>query len=224
MPIVLEQNTFARIMRAVGAVERNAALRMEVPQFIESPIYLKNLETTIIPAYGIVQVNGCVEEVAGGKTYLQVKRPFDFDSTQSILVVNGPREIEAEGFGVAQKGPVFRIKTNGTTLATDDRIGATLSSYLASLGAVFRVLGDDDIDTNIVQAVVDSTPCMGESISSIVSGSIGNVYMRKPTSGGWSTDTSKQYTAYNDTPTDIAGSKRLILFPVDGRFVAVEVC
>lgn len=53
--------------------------------------------------------------------------------------------------------------------------------------------------------------------------SSGNVFYMEPTTTGWQVTTT-EYLAFNPTSTAIAASKLCLLFPVNGRWLAVEMC
>jgi hypothetical protein len=222
---VLTPEQLARVWKATLDSEISRSGKVDEREIQEAePILYRNDSGHTVPPYGIVQVSGCID-VENSYNYLTAKRAFDYAANQSIVLVNGPREVEDGDYGTAQPGPVFRVVHDGAiTYAVGDRVGWKANSFQVALGPLFRVVGEDDIVDNCLRVVFDQSPCMGESIATIAAGSSGLVRMRKPASGGWTTDTAKSYVAFNDTPSDITGNKRLKLFPIDGRFAAVEVC
>ena len=59
--------------------------------------------------------------------------------------------------------------------------------------------------------------------TSVPAGGSGQATYRAPTSTGW-TDTTIAYTVFNESETEIAINKKVILFPINGRWAAFEVC
>lgn len=51
----------------------------------------------------------------------------------------------------------------------------------------------------------------------------GNVFYMEPTNTGWQVTTT-EYLAFNPSSTAIAADKLCLLMPVNGRWVAVEIC
>lgn len=62
-------------------------------------------------------------------------------------------------------------------------------------------------------------------VGGIATNSSATVTVRVPTTTGW-TDTSTEYTAYNQHPTAaVAGGTIVVLAPIDGRWVVIaEMC
>jgi hypothetical protein len=114
--------------------------------------------------------------------------------------------------------------SGSSEIGIGDRLGWINDSFDAGLGALFRVLGEDDIAENCLRVMLDFSSMQGQSILEIPAGGSGFVYRRKATVSGWATDTSKSYLAYNDTETAVTEDSRIIMFPIDGRWVIVEVC
>ena len=213
-----------RVWKAVQAFERGIATsKGDERRFVPAPIYVKNRSTTLeIPAYGCMQVVG-TEEI-GGQNYLIVDRPFDYsDSSFGPFLLNSPAAIEPEGLGVAQNGPVFRaIKDTGTfTIGT--RLNPTADSFKLSKGPLFVYLGDDDIDTDIIKVERCETPLLAVATSGIAANSSGTVTAKQPASGNW-TAGSVTYTAWNPTGDAIGSNKTVLIWPVDAKWVAIEVC
>jgi hypothetical protein len=185
-------------------------------------IYFKNNSGATIPAYGCIQASGTHENVLN---YLTVERAFDYSAVQSVVLFNGPFEVPDGEFGTAQCGPVF-IATHDAAIAYNvgDRMGWKSSSFNLALGAPLVYLGADDVVTNGCRVAWDHSCMSGQSISAIAAGASGTVYRRKASSGSFTTDTTRSYTAYNDSGTEVAADSRILMFPVDGRWVIVEVC
>lgn len=189
---------------------------------LKRTIVFKNDSGQAIPPYSLMQARTTVSE--NGFVYAVVERAFDYDATQSVVLVNNDFEVAVGQYGTAQDGPVYRIKTDGAiTYETGDRIGWKSNSFQAALGCLFSVIGDDPISINVVKAIRDDSSAQAQSISAINAGSSGSVYMRKLVAGAWTTDTTKQYIAYNDSTAQIQANVRISLHPVDGRFVVTSL-
>ena len=182
------------------------------------PINVYNDSGFVVPPYGLMQ-STITLDVAGSKNYIKVKRPIDSTLMRSPLLVNGPREIEVDGYGTAQNGPVYRLLHDGGTYVPGDRLGFKTGGFTASYGALYSVLGADDIDTNIVRVMFDVSPLRGQTISTLVVGTPGLVYLRDAAGNL----TSRQYPAEAEV-SNITGSKEIMLFPTYGKLLAMEIC
>lgn len=79
--------------------------------------------------------------------------------------------------------------------------------------------------SSVSQSLVPDSPILlAQSKSTgIGANNSANVFYMEPTATGWSA-TTIEYLAYNPTSTAIGNSKLLLLFPVNGRWIAVELC
>jgi hypothetical protein len=140
------------------------------------------------------------------------------------FLVNGDREVVADDYGTAQWGPIYRIKTDGTTLAVGTRIGPNASSFEVGKGCLFTCLGDDDIEEDVIRVMACETPLIAVAGSGgIPANGSGTVTAKVPTSTGWAAG-SVTYTAYNPFTAVVTADADLILFPIDARWVVVEGC
>jgi len=221
---VLRSSTARRLIDLLQQYERDPVEKgNDLGREARVPIVFRNVSGHTIPAYGLMQAKTTYEDALG---YIDVVRAYDYTyETLSIPLVNGPFEVADDGFGTAQTGPVFRVKHDGAiAYSTGDRIGWKTDNFEAQLGALFRIVGDEFVGTNIVKAVFDQSAQMGQSAAAISAGSSGNVYVRHASSGGFTTNTGKTYTAWNDTSVQIPNNVRIMLWPSEGRFIAIEVC
>lgn len=221
---VLRSSTAKRLIDLLQQYERNPQDRgSDTGNVFRVPTVFRNVSGHTIPAYGLIQPKTTYEDALG---YVDVVRAFDYTyETLSIPLVNGPFEVPNNEFGTAQSGPVFRIKHDGLVVySTGDRIGWKADSFEAQLGCLFRIIGDEFVGTNIVKAVFDQSAQMGQSAAAIAAGSSGNAYIRHASSGGFTTNSGKTYTAFNDTSVQIPNNVRIMLWPSEGRFIAIEVC
>jgi hypothetical protein len=214
-----------RIWAATLAHERGGSVRPDELLFNEpEAILVRNTSGHTIPPFGLMLPKDCFDQPAS-YNYIDVVRPFDYDANLAVVLVNGFNEIPDGEFGTAQSGPVFRVVHDGAiSYAVGDRLGCVDNSFLAGLGPLFRVLGEDDIAENCIRVMWDHSQMQGQSILEIPAGGSGLVRRRKATVSGWATDTSRSYLAYNDTETAVTEDSRIIMFPIDGRWVIVEVC
>jgi len=192
--------------------------------YVPPPIYFRNDSGYTIPPYGCIQKTGTYDEI-GGQNYITVERPIQL--TSAIIgpfLLNGPREVEDGEFGIAQSGPIFRAITDGTTLTVGTRIGPLASSFEVGKGCLFSYIGADDVETDCCRLIACETPILAKAGGSGISAnSSGTVTARVPTSGGWS-DGTVTYTAWAPTDSPVSANAQLMLFPVDARWVAVEIC
>lgn len=222
-----------RIWKATRAFERmNPA--SNTPQFLleEDPIYFRNDSGEIIPAYSIIQAIDTVDD--GGKNYLIVDKPIDTSTALTDrFYFNGPREVEIDGFGIAQRGPVYRVKKGSLTLVAGMRLGPKPNEWTINKGEMFSYLGEDDVDTDIIR--VDRNESLRLAIATAgvparVGATLGSatVAAKHLTVSGSSrviADSSQTYTAYNLAGTAVAaGAYILTLRLGDAAVVIWEEC
>lgn len=212
-----------RVWRNALAFEKLAAVGAKTDRPITpTPISFVNKSGATIPPYGCIQITGTEE--TGGRNYLQVKRPFDYAGVMGPFLINGDREVIADDFGTAQWGPIYRVKTDGTTLAVGTRIGPNASSFEVGKGCLFTNCGADDIEEDVIRVIACETPLLAVAgAGGIAANSSGTVTAKVPTSTGWAAG-SVTYTAWAPTSTPIAANATVMIFPIDARWVAVEVC
>ena len=212
-----------RVWRNALAFEKLAAVGAKTDRPITpTPISFVNKSGATIPPYGCIQITGTEE--TGGRNYLQVKRPFDYAGVMGPFLINGDREVIADDFGTAQWGPIYRVKTDGTTLAVGTRIGPNASSFEVGKGCLFTNCGADDIEEDVIRVIACETPLLAVAgAGGIAANSSGTVTAKVPASTGWAAG-SVTYTAWAPTSTPIAANATVMIFPIDARWVAVEVC
>jgi len=213
-----------RVWEATKAFEKGVKGRaLDEKPITPTPISFVNKGTSTIPAYGCIQIVG-TEEI-GGRNYLQVTRPFDYtDSVMGPFLLNGPNEVEQDDLGTAQWGPIYRAISDGGAYTVGTRFGPIASAYTVGKGAVFTYLGEDDVETDCVRLIACETPLLAiAGGGGIAANSSGTVTAKQPASGNW-TSGSVTYTAWAPTSTPIAANATVMIFPVDAKWVAVEVC
>lgn len=90
----------------------------------------------------------------------------------------------------------------------------------ASLTRMLMMAGADGVATPAQRQL---SILFAKTSTSIPAGGSGQATYRAPTATGW-TDTTAAYTVYNEGETEIAVGKKVVLFPIDGRWAAFEVC
>jgi hypothetical protein len=194
---------------------------MAIP-YTPTPIYYVNKSTATIPAYGCVQMNGASD--INGTTYIEVTRPFDYsNSVVGPFLLNGPGECLPDEIGTAQWGPILRAKKDSATYSTGTRMGPVDASFDLSKGCLFTYIGDDEQEDDLIKVIACETPLLAVAGSGIGANTSGTVTAKQPASGNW-TAGSVTYTAWNPTGVAIASAANVLLFPVDAKWLAVELC
>jgi hypothetical protein len=212
-----------RIWESVQAFERmgSTAPSMAIP-YTPTPIYFVNKSTETIPPYGCVQMVGASE--IDSTTYIEVTRPFDYsDSVVGPFLLNGPGECLPDEIGMAQWGPIFRAKKDSATYTTGTRMGPVESSFDLSKGCLFTFIGDDEQEDDLIKVIACETPLLAVAGSGIGANASGTVTARAPASGNWTAGTIT-YTAWNPTGVAIDSAANVLLFPIDAKWLAVELC
>jgi hypothetical protein len=212
-----------RIWESVQAFERmgSTSATMAIP-YTPTPIYFVNRSTATIPAYGCVQMNGASE--IDGTTYIEATRPFDYsNSVMGPFLLNGPGECLPDEIGTAQWGPIFRAKKDSATYSTGTRMGPVESSFDLSKGCLFTFIGNDEQSDDLIKVIACETPLLAVASSGIGANTSGTVTAKQPASGNWTAGTIT-YTAWNPTGVAIASAASVLLFPVDAKWLAVELC
>ena len=212
-----------RIWESVQAFERmgSTSAAMAIP-YTPTPIYFVNKSTATIPAYGCVQMVGASE--IDGTTYIEVKRPFEYaNSVMGPFLLNGPGECLPDEIGTAQWGPIFRAKKDSATYSTGTRMGPVHASFDLSKGCLFTFIGDDEQEDDLIKVIACETPLLAVAGSGIGANTSGTVTAKAPASGNWTAGTIT-YTAWNPTGVAIASAANVLLFPVDAKWLAVELC
>jgi hypothetical protein len=212
-----------RIWDSVQAFERmgSTSATMAIP-YTPTPMYFVNKSTATIPPYGCVQMVGSSD--IDGTTYIEVKRPFEYaSSVMGPFLLNGPGECLPDEIGMAQWGPIFRAKKDSATYTTGTRMGPVESSFDLSKGCLFTFIGDDEQEDDLVKVIACETPLLAVAGSGIGANTSGTVTAKAPASGNWTAGTVT-YTAWNPTGVAIASAANVLLFPIDAKWLAVELC
>ncbi len=127
-------------------------------QFIPPPasIYVRNDSGVVVPPFACMQTTGTVED--GGQNYITIDQPSDTTATAGAYLFNGLQEIEVGGYGIAHDGPLCRMLTDGTALNSGDKCQPTVGQWYIELGGdLITVVGDDDIEADVVRGVIGSS-------------------------------------------------------------------
>lgn len=120
-----------------------------------TPIYVRNDSGEEIPAFACMQTTGTVED--SGQNYITVGQPVDTTGTAGAYVFNGISPIEIGGYGIAHDGPLCRMFKTGTLSSGDKAQPVVGQWYIAAGGDLITVVGDDDIETDVVRGVIGSS-------------------------------------------------------------------
>jgi hypothetical protein len=212
-----------RIWDNSQAFERigSASKVMAIP-YTPTPIYFVNKSTVTIPPYGCIQMNGASD--IDRTMYIEVIRPFDYsNSVVGPFLFNGPGECAVNEIGTAQWGPIFRAKKDSATYTTGTRMGPKASAFELEKGCLFTFIGNDEQDDNLIKVIACETPLLAVATSGIGANTSGTVTAKQPASGNWTAGTIT-YMAWNPTGVAIASAASVLLFPVDAKWIAVEIC
>lgn len=219
--VIFSNDQMQRIWRATKAYEmRSSARPVDQLQPSDDPIFFRNDSGQTIPPYGLMQIETTLD-VSGSYNLALVRRPIHATLMRCPLLINGDYEVLTGEYGMAQSGPVYRLLHDGAnTYVAGDRLGAKTSTFTATYGALYAVLGSDNIATNTVRVMFDTSAFKGRTKSvPLVAGTPGNVYFTNAAG----TVTSKEYLAETDV-SDIPADTPIWLFPMYGRLVAAKVC
>lgn len=192
--------------------------------YTPTPIYFRNRSTAnTIEPYGCIQIVG-TEEI-DGTSYLTVDRPFDYsDSVVGPFLLNGPGQCGPGEIGTAQWGPMFRARKDSSTYSVGTRMGPIADSYELSTGCLFAYCGDDDQEPDLIRVVACETPLLAvASGAGIAANSSGTVTAKAPATGNWTAGTVT-YTAWNPTGVAISSNALCLIYPVDAKWIALELC
>lgn len=187
---------------------------------VPNAIYFRNDSAQTVPPYGLMQISGTVE-VAGSFNYVTIERPIDATLMRCPLLINGPREVLTNEYGSAQVGPVYRLlHDNAHVYAAGDRLGSLTATFTATYGSVYAVLGEDDIATDIVRVMFDTSCMYGKTQgAALVAGAPANVLAYDATD----TITAKEYLA-ETLGASIPADTRILMLSSYGRWFASEIC
>jgi len=222
----LSPSEMQRVWNAVLEFERVRTSQVqEARPYIDPPVLFRNDSGQTIPAYGCVQINGTYDEEQSSCHYVTLKRPFQRTSAVlSTFSFNGPREVLDKEYGRLQSGPIFRAIKDSTTMSIGMRLGPIDSQFKLGKGCLFSYAGPDNVETDCIRVVRCETPIHATAGSSGIAGNSSATVTSRYFDGTQWQAGSITYTAHNSTTTSIAANSKLILFPVDGVWSAMEMC
>ena len=184
------------------------------------PIFVRNDSGEAIPPYSFMQPTGTVN-VTNSFCYATVQKPIHSTILRCPLLINGMFEIASGAYGVAQNGPVYSVKVD-TVPVVGDRMGPLTGQWVAGLGSMYAVIGEDEtaIETDVYKVMFDTSSWRG-----------------KTKSGGLTAGTPALVKVYDATGTlrtteyiaetvvsDIEGDVEILLVSQYGRWLALELC
>ena len=205
----------ARMLEATEAYERS--LGYTAPRLDNLPgvdrILFRNDSGEEIPPYALMHITGTAENQFN---YVTVTKPASSNKLRSRILVNGPEPVADGGFGTAQSGPIFRIIHDAAVLyEPGDRVGYKHNSFLAGLNPTFVVLGNDDLEDNMVRVMIDDSELRGVAATTITATTAGDVTVTTP-----ATRTHKAKTI----GSSISSGSNVRLGSENGEWTALEVC
>ena len=207
-----------RIWKAVGAFERLNPSLLTPRDFIgQTPIYFYNDSGEVIPPFSIVQLTDTVDDE--GKVYYIGNKPIvDAGGLDDRYVVSGANEIAIGGYGAAQEGPIYRIKTTGSP-NVGTRLGPDHNAWTATTGMMFSHLGNDVIESGVVRADRNESMLIGVATSGITgragtnlgSGSVAVRYISISGANRTIQNANYNITAYNLASDAVASGAYVML-------------
>jgi len=217
-----------RVWRLVRAYERGEFVPVQPDAWIvPESILVKNISGETIPKYSIMQPKTTVDD--GGKTYIQVVKPFDYTALLGPFLFSDSRDINPGEFAIAQDGPIFRVKKGSVSLNIGTRVGPLNGSWTIVKGSMYSAIGFDNVDTDIVKVIRNETPILAIAEQEIAPESTGTVLKKEPfcftppNCCEWFSG-SITYQVCNPSKTKIKEGALCLCFPVDSRWAAVEIC
>lgn len=135
-------------------------MQNHLPQ--ESPIYVRNDSGEEMPPFACMQVTGTVE--AGGQNYVTVDKPADTTGDAGEYLFNSLAPVENGKYGIAYAGPLVRVITNGSTVTCGDSWQPVVNQwYVATGGSLLSAVGDDDIETDVMRAFIQTSGGTGDT-------------------------------------------------------------
>jgi hypothetical protein len=180
-------------------------------------IFVYNDSIEIVPAFAFMQATTTLNE--DGRSYIKIKKPIDSTILRCPLLINGPTEIPVGGYGMAQNGPVYRLKCS-TAVVVGDRVGTLTGQWTGDLGSMYAVIGSDSIDTDVYKVMFDTSSWRGKTkTAGLTLGTPGLVYVYGPTG----TLRATEYTA-EASVSSIPGDAEILLLSQYGRWLALRTC
>lgn len=126
-------------------------------QFVppDAPIYVRNDSGEEIPPFACMQTSDTVD--TSGQNYVVVVKPVDDDGSSGKYLFNSIAPIEVDGYGVSYAGPLVRMLTDGSAITCGDSWQPEVGEWAVTPGgSLFTAVGEDDIETDVMRAFVNS--------------------------------------------------------------------
>lgn len=212
-----------RIWKAVLSYEReNVAGPIDIASERNLPIYYKNTSSESIQPYSILQVVDMFELET--KNYVRVRKPIAWTgAVVGPFIFSRSGEVAPNEYGVAQYGPVYQVKYSDTLPDPNWRVGPVDNKWTVEKGSMYTVLGTDTIQTELIRVVDNHTPILGIADEELPANGEGEVVKKDPAIGDWVAG-SVVYVARNPSATAIPEGSLVMLFPIDAKWAAVQIC
>jgi hypothetical protein len=180
-------------------------------------IFVYNDSIEIVPAFAFMQATTTLNE--DGRSYIKIKKPIDSTILRCPLLINGPTEIPVGGYGMAQNGPVYRLKCD-TIPELGDRMGPKTGEWLGFLGSMYAVIGADEVETGVFKVMFDTSSWLGKTKSTGLG--VGSQALVKVYSASGTLRTT-EYLA-QAAVSSIPGDDEILLLSQYGRWLALRIC
>jgi len=186
----------------------------------QPPIFVRNDSGETIPPYSFMQITGTIN-VTDSFCYVTVRKPIHSTTLRCPLLFNGIYEIANGNYGVAQNGPVFSVKVD-TVPSLGDRMGPLTGQWIAGLGSMYAVIGEDTtaIEEDVYKVMFDTSSWFGKTkATGLTSGSPALVKVYDA-AGAFRTS---EYMAETRV-SSIAADTDILLLSYYGRWFALGLC
>lgn len=182
-------------------------------------IFVYNDSAEIVPAFAFMQATTTLNE--DGRSYIKIKKPIDSTILRCPLLINGPTEIPIGGYGMAQNGPVYRLKCESAPVV-GDRMGPTTGEWLGFLGSMYAVIGEDTtaIETDVYKVMFDTSSWLGKTKTGGLT--VGTPALVKVYSATGALRTTEYFA--QAAVSAIPGNDEILLLSQYGRWLALRIC
>ena len=186
----------------------------------QPPIFVRNDSGQTIPPYSFMQMTGTAN-VTDSFSYVTVRQPIHSTILRCPLLFNGIYEIANGDYGVAQNGPVYSVKVD-TIPSLGDRMGPLTGQWIAGLGSMYAVIGEDEtaIETDVYKVMFDTSSWRGRTkVGGLSVGTPALVQVYSATGAVRTTE----YIA-EAAVSSIPGNDEILLLSQYGRWLALRIC
>ncbi len=182
-----------------------------------APIFVYNDSIEIVPAFAFMQATTTLNE--DGRSYIKIKKPIDSTILRCPLLINGPTEIPVGGYGMAQNGPVYRLKCD-TIPELGDRMGPKTGEWLGFLGSMYAVIGADEVDEDVFKVMFDTSSWRGRTKTGGLLVGVPALVSVYSAAGSLRTTEYIAETAVSSIPENA----EILLLSQYGRWLAMRIC